>query len=69
MRFYDAYNERDLDCIASLIAEDISYHDLVYEEPHEGREGVMQWLNKVSLREKICQEFDFNTRPSGRMRT
>lgn len=21
--------------------------DLVYEEPHEGRQGVMQWLEKV----------------------
>lgn len=21
--------------------------DLVYEEPHEGREGVMAWLEKV----------------------
>jgi len=48
MRFYEAYNERDLDTIASLIADDISYHDLVYEEPHEGRQGVMDWLNKVS---------------------
>jgi ABC-type microcin C transport system duplicated ATPase subunit YejF len=47
MRFYEAYNERDLDTIASLIADDIAYHDLVYEEPHEGREGVMDWLNKV----------------------
>jgi hypothetical protein len=47
MRFYEAYNERDLDTIASLIADDIVYSDLVYEEPHEGREGVMDWLNKV----------------------
>jgi ABC-type microcin C transport system duplicated ATPase subunit YejF len=50
MRFYEAYNERDLDTIASLIADDISYHDLVYEEPHDGREGVMQWLNKVGAK-------------------
>jgi hypothetical protein len=48
MAFYEAYNVRDLPAIASLIADDISYHDLVYEEPHEGREGVMEWLNKVS---------------------
>lgn len=48
MAFYEAYNVRDLQAIASLIADDISYHDLVYEEPHEGREGVMEWLNKVS---------------------
>ncbi|KIY98255.1 hypothetical protein MNEG_9707 [Monoraphidium neglectum] len=46
-RFYEAYNTRDLDVIQSLIADDISYHDLVYEEPHEGREGVMAWLEKV----------------------
>ncbi|KAI8473351.1 MAG: hypothetical protein J3K34DRAFT_519018 [Monoraphidium minutum] len=46
-RFYDAYNCRDLAVISTLIADDISYHDLVYEEPHEGREGVMAWLEKV----------------------
>lgn len=45
--FYEAYNRRDLDTIQSLIADDISYHDLVYEEPHEGKEGVMSWLEKV----------------------
>jgi hypothetical protein len=45
--FYDAYNIRDLGTISSLIADDISYHDLVYPEPHEGREGVMAWLEKV----------------------
>ena len=47
MRFYEAYNERDLGTIAALIADDIAYHDLVYEEPHLGRAGVMDWLNKV----------------------
>ncbi|GBF87696.1 polyketide cyclase [Raphidocelis subcapitata] len=46
-RFYDAYNVRDLAAINDLIADDISYHDLVYEEPHEGRAGVMAWLEKV----------------------
>lgn len=45
--FYDAYNKRDLATIQQLIADDISYHDLVYDEPHEGREGVMAWLKKV----------------------
>ncbi|WIA22631.1 hypothetical protein OEZ86_009610 [Tetradesmus obliquus] len=45
--FYDAYNKRDLAAISNLIADDISYHDLVYDEPHEGREGVMSWLKKI----------------------
>lgn len=45
--FYTAYNTRDLAAIECLIADDIRYHDLVYEEPHEGREGVMAWLRKV----------------------
>jgi ketosteroid isomerase-like protein len=51
--FYDAYNKRDLATIHSLIADDISYHDLVYDEPHEGREGVMSWLKKVSWQAAI----------------
>jgi ketosteroid isomerase-like protein len=45
--FYAAYNARDIAAINQLIAEDISYHDLVYSEPHEGRKGVMAWLQKV----------------------
>jgi ketosteroid isomerase-like protein len=53
--FYDAYNRRDLAAIQDLIADDISYHDLVYDEPHEGREGVMSWLKKVSWSEAIGQ--------------
>jgi ketosteroid isomerase-like protein len=51
--FYDAYNKRDLATIQSLIADDISYHDLVYDEPHEGREGVMSWLKKVSQQASV----------------
>jgi hypothetical protein len=35
-------------------SDDISYHDLVYEEPHEGREGVMDWLNKVCVLWGVC---------------
>jgi ketosteroid isomerase-like protein len=45
--FYEAYNRRDIAAINQLIADDISYHDLVYTEPHEGRAGVMAWLQKV----------------------
>jgi ABC-type microcin C transport system duplicated ATPase subunit YejF len=56
MAFYEAYNVRDLQAIASLIADDISYHDLVYEEPHEGREGVMEWLNKVSVYYSVTRQ-------------
>jgi hypothetical protein len=60
--FYDAYNKRDLAAIQDLIADDISYHDLVYDEPHEGREGVMSWLKKVSLKmlENTCRQADSN---------
>eukprot|EP00879_Flechtneria_rotunda_P020166 GHRR01021207.1.p1 GENE.GHRR01021207.1~~GHRR01021207.1.p1 ORF type:complete len:250 (+),score=70.72 GHRR01021207.1:159-908(+) len=47
MQFYDAYNRRDLATIESLLADEVSYHDLVYEEPHEGKKGVLGWLKKV----------------------
>ncbi len=45
--FYEAYNTRDLDTIANLVAEDVLYHDLQYPDPHCGRGAVLKWLEKV----------------------
>ncbi len=36
-RFYDAYNAGDIQTIENLMAEDCSYHDMIYEEPFVGR--------------------------------
>ena len=37
VRYYDAYNAGDIDTIDALLAEDVSYHDMIYEEPFRGR--------------------------------
>ena len=37
VRYYDAYNAGDIDTIDSLLSEDCSYHDMIYEEPFKGR--------------------------------
>ena len=47
MAYYDAYNAGDIDTIASLLAEDVSYHDMIYEEPFKGRQEVVGYLRKV----------------------
>lgn len=40
-------NAGDIDTIASLLAPDVEYHDMIYEEPFRGREEVVQFLKKV----------------------
>ena len=40
VRYYDAYNAGDIDTIDTLLAEDCSYHDMIYEEPFRGRFGM-----------------------------
>ncbi|KXZ47377.1 hypothetical protein GPECTOR_36g98 [Gonium pectorale] len=47
VRYYQAYNAGDLEAISSLLAPDVSYHDMIYEEPFEGREEVLKYLRKV----------------------
>ena len=41
--YFNAYNARDLDTIASLMAEDVEYHDMIYAEPFVGRYGILVW--------------------------
>ncbi|EFJ41351.1 hypothetical protein VOLCADRAFT_98696 [Volvox carteri f. nagariensis] len=47
VRYYEAYNSGDLDTIASLLAPDVSYHDMIYEDPFVGRDEVLNYLKKV----------------------
>ncbi|KAG2435174.1 hypothetical protein HXX76_007258 [Chlamydomonas incerta] len=47
VRYYEAYNAGDIDTIAGLLAPDVSYHDMIYEEPFQGREEVVAYLRKV----------------------
>lgn len=46
-RYYEAYNAGDIGAISQLLAPDVSYHDLIYEDPFEGREAVVAYLKKV----------------------
>ncbi|PNG99868.1 hypothetical protein TSOC_014342, partial [Tetrabaena socialis] len=46
VRYYNAYNAGDLETISSLLAPDVSYHDMIYEEPFVGREAVVAFLRK-----------------------
>ncbi|KAJ9504983.1 hypothetical protein QJQ45_029640, partial [Haematococcus lacustris] len=46
-RFYEAYNRGDLDTVASLMAEEVEYHDMIYEEPFRGKAQVMAFMAKV----------------------
>lgn len=39
----------DIDTIAGLLAPDVSYHDMIYEEPFQGREEVVAYLRKVRV--------------------
>ncbi|GIL93547.1 hypothetical protein Vretifemale_20955, partial [Volvox reticuliferus] len=45
--YYEAYNSGDLDTIASLLAPEVSYHDMIYEDPFVGRDEVVKYLKKV----------------------
>jgi hypothetical protein len=46
-RFYSAYNAGDIDTIASVMAPDVTYHDMIFEEPFRGREEVVAYMRKV----------------------
>lgn len=37
----------DLATIARLLAPDVSYHDMIYEDPFVGRDEVIKYLQKV----------------------
>ncbi|KAG1670978.1 hypothetical protein FOA52_014367 [Chlamydomonas sp. UWO 241] len=47
IKYYDAYNRGDIKTIETLLAEDCSYHDMIYEEPFVGRAEVVKYLTKV----------------------
>mmetsp|Transcript_14205 Transcript_14205/g.30781 ORF Transcript_14205/g.30781 Transcript_14205/m.30781 type:complete len:484 (+) Transcript_14205:63-1514(+) len=46
-QYYDAYNAGDIETVEKLLAEDCSYHDMIYEEPFRGRAEIAAYLRKV----------------------
>ncbi|GAX72993.1 hypothetical protein CEUSTIGMA_g445.t1 [Chlamydomonas eustigma] len=47
IKYYNAYNAGDIETIGGLLAEDCSYHDMIYEDPFEGRQEIVEYLKKV----------------------
>eukprot|EP00983_Pelagomonas_calceolata_P023420 737643-Pelagomonas_calceolata.AAC.4 len=47
IKFYTAYNAGDIDTIASVMAEDVVYHDMIFEEPFRGRDEVVAYMRKM----------------------
>ncbi|GFR41781.1 hypothetical protein Agub_g2542, partial [Astrephomene gubernaculifera] len=47
LRYYQAYNAGDLASISPLLAEQVSYHDMIYSQPFVGRQQVLTYLEKV----------------------
>ncbi|EPS59464.1 hypothetical protein M569_15342, partial [Genlisea aurea] len=47
-KFYDRFNDRDLDSLADVIAADCTYEDLVFPQPFIGREAILNFMKKFS---------------------
>lgn len=43
-----AWENADADAAASLFAEDCTYRDLIYDTPHQGRDGVGSYWSSVT---------------------
>jgi ketosteroid isomerase-like protein len=47
VKFYDAYNNGDLEQLEKVLAEDVSYHDMaVFDEPFKGRPKAMAFFKE-----------------------
>lgn len=47
-RYRDAWVEADSDAVAALFTEDGSYRSNIYEEPHLGRTGIIEYWSGVT---------------------
>jgi ketosteroid isomerase-like protein len=50
LRFYHAFNRRDLEAMMAEMAEDVYYEDLVYDAPFVGAKALREYLEKVTRR-------------------
>lgn len=46
LRFYHAFNRRDLEAMMAEMAEDVYYEDLVYDAPFVGAKALREYLEK-----------------------
>ena len=47
LKYYDSYNNKRIDQVLRLIAEDCVYEDLIYQEPFRGREAIAGYFEKI----------------------
>ncbi|GAX72994.1 hypothetical protein CEUSTIGMA_g446.t1 [Chlamydomonas eustigma] len=47
LEYYEAYNKGDFTTLGDMFSEDVSYHDMIYEQPFVGRLQVLDYLRKV----------------------
>lgn len=47
LAYYENYNNKDIDGVLQLIAEDVVYEDLIYQEPFRGRDAVKAYFDKI----------------------
>ena len=47
LAYYENYNNKDIDGVLQLIAKDVVYEDLIYQEPFRGRDAVKAYFEKI----------------------
>jgi nicotinamide mononucleotide adenylyltransferase len=47
LAYYENYNNKDIAGVLQLIAEDVVYEDLIYQEPFRGRDAVKAYFDKI----------------------
>lgn len=47
LQFYNSYNAGDVDGVMSLMAQDCSYHDMIYSSPFDGHAEIRAYFEKV----------------------
>lgn len=46
-RYYECYNEKNIDEVLKLFSEDVVYEDLIYQEPFQGKQSVAAYFTKI----------------------
>jgi len=46
-RYYECYNEKNIDEVLKLFSEDVIYEDLIYQEPFKGKQSVAAYFTKI----------------------
>ena len=47
LAYYENYNKKDIGKVLELIADEVVYEDLIYQEPFRGRAAVAAYFDKI----------------------